>query len=166
MKKKTLTALGVAMILGLSIIGASSTFAQTTTTRQDPMSSIVEKIAAKFNLNKADVQTVFDENRKEHTAQMKANFGTQLSTYVTEGKITEAQKKLITEKRAELDAARGMQKDSSQTLTPEKRRAQMEAKRTEIETWAKDNGIDMQYLSPKGGRGHGGFGHLTRSATQ
>ncbi len=43
--------------------------------------------------------------------------------------------------------------------TPEERRAAMEVKRTELEKWAKDNGIPIEYLRPGGGHhGPGGPG--------
>ncbi len=40
--------------------------------------------------------------------------------------------------------------------TDEERKSAMEAKRTELEQWAKDNNIPMQYLRGSGGPGgHG-----------
>ena len=71
-------------------------------------------------------------------------------------KITEEQKQLILQKREEMHDAREAKRESNASLTPEERKSQMEAKKTELEKWAKENGIDMQYLM-LGGRGHGGF---------
>ena len=149
--------MAIATTLGLGIFGSSQAFAQTTTT-QNPMSSLIQSIATKFGLNQADVQAVFDAERQKHQAQMKANFEKQLTQYVTDGKLTEAQKQLILQKRSELQATRKSQKESNTSLTPEERKSQMDAEKTALQAWAKENGIAMQYLMPQGGRGHGGFG--------
>ncbi len=152
-------------VLGAGILSASTAFAQqSTTSEQDPMSSLVQKIATKFNLSQDDVQAVFDEEHEERHTQMEANFEQQLSQYVSDGKITEQQKQLIIEKRKEMASERESSKDNFKNLSEDERKTQMNAKKTELEAWAKENGIDLQYLMPKGGRGgpgmagHGGFG--------
>lgn len=151
-------------VLGAGLLTASTAFAaQTSGTGQNPMDTLVQKIADKFKLNKDEVQAVFDEAHEEGATQMQADFEEQLSTYVSEGKITEAQKQLILEKRKEMDGEREANKDSGQTLSDEERKTQMESERQELETWAKQNGIDVQYLMQRGGKGHGfggpgGFG--------
>lgn len=157
MTKKTIVTYALLTVIGLGTIGTTSVFAQTPTDTQNPMDSLVQKIATKFGLNQSDVQAVFDADREEHHAEMKANFEKQLSQYVTDGKITDAQRQLILQKRAELDAAHEAKKDSATNLTPEERKSQMDAERTSLEAWAKDNGIDMQYLMPQRGKGHGDF---------
>lgn len=143
-------------VLGAGILTASTAFAQQSdSSMQNPMNSLVEKIATKFNLNQDEVQAVFDEAHKERHGEMKAKFEEQLSTYVSEGKITEEQKQLILQKREEMDAEREANKDQFQNLSDDERRSQMEQKRAELKAWADENGIDLQYLMPKGGRGHG-----------
>lgn len=62
-----------------------------------------------------------------------------LENAVSDGKISEAQKTLIEQKRSELDT---------------KRKADHDA----LEQWATDNGIDLQDIIPMGGRGFGGPG--------
>lgn len=156
MNKKTIATMAVVAVLGMGVLGSSSAFAQTSTTDQNPMSSLVQSIATKFGLKEADVQAVFDAQREKHHEQMQADAEKKLTQYVTDGKITEAQKQLILQKREEMHEAREAKKQSYSSLTPEERKSQMEAKRTELEAWAKENGIDMQYLM-LGGRGHGGF---------
>lgn len=142
-------------VLGAGILTASTAFAQSTTAAQDPMSSLVQKIADKFNLNESEVQAVFDEERGERHATMQADFEKQLSTYVSEGKITEEQKQLILEKRLEINAERESNKGAFKNLSNEERKTQMETRRAELEAWATENEIDLQYLMPKGGKGHG-----------
>jgi hypothetical protein len=158
MTKKTVTTLALVTVLGLGIIGATSSFAQTMSTADNSMTSLVQKIATKFGLKQADVQAVFDEEHQAREAAMQAKVETQLSQFVTDGKITEAQKQLILQKRKELDAKRATQRATMQNLTPEERKSQMDAERAALDKWAQQNGIDTQYLMMFGGKGHHGFG--------
>lgn len=163
MLKKSLLSIAAVTVLGAGALGSSIAYAQTTTDTQNPMSSLVQKIATKFNLNQSDVQAVFDASRQERQTQMKAKVESQLTQWVTEGKITEAQKQLILQKQQELQATRQSNRTNMQSLTPQERQTQKAAKRAELQAWAKDNGIDIQYLMPMGGKG---FGHFGKSSSQ
>lgn len=148
-------------ILGTGVLTSTQVFAQTS---NDPMSSIVQKIADKFGLNKSDVQSVFDQDRADKKIAMEARSEAQLDQDVKDGKITEAQKQLIISKRKELEATRQNQMKNMQgksqdeiKATMEAKKATMEAERKSLEDWAKQNGIDVKYLM--GGFGmHGGPG--------
>lgn len=121
-------------------------------------SSIVQKIAQKFGLKEADVQSVFDEERQQHMSEMHVKFEGQLTQDVKDGKITEAQKQLILAKSTEFETLHETQKEAFKNMNPEQRRTAMEAKHAELETWAKQNNIDMKYiLGHKGmiGKGRG-----------
>ena len=146
--------LAVVTILGLGILGSSSVLANETG-NTNHMSSLAQKIAEKFGLNQADVQAVFDEAHEERNVQVQEEFESRLTQYVTDGKITAEQKQLILQKRAELDAKREADRESMQNLTEDERRTKMTEEKTALETWTKENGIDIQYLMP-GGRDHGG----------
>ncbi len=108
--------------------------------------TLIQRLVEKFGLKTADVQAVFDTVRSEHQAQMQKDMAERYDELVQEGKLTEAQKYLITAKLAELNAQREAEKDTWKDLTPEERRAKMEARRSELEAWAKENGIDVQYV--------------------
>lgn len=149
-KKITVSAITLA-ILGTSILGGAAVFAQGT---DDSSTSIVQKISDKFGLKKEDVQAVFDQERSERRSTMEAKHEEQLAQYVKDGKITEAQKKLILEKRSEMEKNMKQSLEALKNMTPDERKSQMEAKRTELEAWAKENGIDPTYLI--GGMGRGG----------
>ncbi len=130
MKKSKLIGLST-MAVTLGVVGlAGIASAQTSTSN----TSLVDKIATKFSLKKADVQAVFDEQKTERQAEHKAEVSERLQDLVDDGKITAEQKTKIEAKQAEHQAAR-------------------EAERTELEKWATDNGIELRYLM--GGRGHG-----------
>lgn len=156
MKRKVFLTAAALTLIGTSLAGMTGAYAQASTT--DSPTNLVKAIADKFNLKQEDVQSVFDQERTTHMAKMKASFESRLSADVTSGKITEAQKQLILTKRNELEAMREEHKNDSTTLTPAERKTQMEAKKTELETWAKDNGIDLKYLL--GGMGKGMRGHM------
>ena len=152
-----------AVVIGGVLMGSTRAFAQESTSATNPMASLVQMIASKFGLNKDEVQAVFDQSREEMQKNRQEEYATRLSQLVTDGKITEAQKQLILSKHAQMQTARenelGAMKDQTQT----ERRASMEARRTELENWATQNGIDVQYLMQgngknSGGRGMQGFG--------
>jgi len=149
--------LGLAMIAGT--LGVTSAEAQGEETRQP----LVQKIAERFNLKEADVQAVFDEEKSAHRQEMRQKFDDKLNQAVTDGKISEAQKQLITNKRTELKQAFETRREELKNLTPEERKEAMHKHRQELKAWAEANNIEMKYLmpDPKGGPPYGqprGFG--------
>lgn len=164
--KKTILTMFVVGFIGYGLVGAGNAYAQETAARPNMFSTLVEKIAAAFNLDKAKVQEVVtqveSDHRAERQAEMKDRQEEKLSQLVTEGKITEAQKQAIIKKQAEMKAQ--YSSDAFKNMTQEQRSAAMEKHRTEMNTWADSQGIDPQYLMQgKGGRGFGmkgGFGGM------
>lgn len=149
LKNKLILPIVATMILGAGIFGAAYTFAQGT----GQYSSIVQKIAAKFNLNPADVQSVFNENRTERISQMQTKFEDTLTQDVKDGKITDAQEQLILDKRKELLAQSQTNRDTWKNMTPDQRKTVFDNQKNDLQNWAKQNGIDIKYL-------FGGFGRF------
>jgi len=112
----------------------------------------IQKLAEKFNLNVSDVKAFFDENRPAKMEPGK-NFEAKLDEAVTDGELTAEQKALILAKRDEIKSQMQANRDANKDLSKEQRKAAMEAKRIELETWAKANNIDLKYVM--GGRGFG-----------
>jgi hypothetical protein len=113
-------------------------------------SSIVEKIASKFNLSKDEVATVFKEDRAARQAERETNQAERLATAVSDGSLTQAQADYITTVRAEIkmlieSASSGSDNDTT--------REQIKTKMDALRTWANDNNVDKKYL---GGGHHGG----------
>ena len=154
MKRALLTA-GIVSAVGLAgAAGVSSVYAATTATGPtDPMSSLVDKIAERFSLNKSDVQQVFDENRQAMQAEREQRIKDELNQLVTDGKLTQDQVDKINAKRTELKAKRDEARSSGQSASD--RRTAMQAERTELAQWADDNDIPTEYLRYVFG-GHGG----------
>ncbi len=161
--KKQLIAAGLVATIGIAGLGAGAANAETSASAStDPMSGLVDKIASKFNLNKTEVQQVFDEQKTAMHAEREQKVKDQVAKLVTDGKITTAQADAINAKRAELEKEREANKDSFKDKTEEERKAEKDKRKTELETWAKEQGISTDYLryvmghGPGGPGGHGG----------
>lgn len=127
----------------------------------DGRTSIIEKIATRFNLNQDEVQQVFDEHREERREARRSMIEEKLNQAVTDGKITEAQKQLLLDKKEEMMNEHQGKMEEFRNLSQEEKREKMQehrgefqAHREEFKTWAEENGIDLDEL-----RGYfGGFG--------
>lgn len=157
--KKQLVIAGAVAVVGTAA-AATGAYAVSTTAVQPGsahMSSLVDAIAAKFNLKKDDVQKVFDDNRTQMEQKRNQAVKDQLAQLVKDGKLTQAQADAITAKRAELEKQRQDERGSMQNKSESDRQATMQQHRTELDQWLKDNAIDSQYayLLMGGGHGHG-----------
>ncbi len=162
--RRVIAAAALIAALGVGAFGINATLAASN--GESDRTTLVEAIAEKFNVNVSDVQAVFDE----HHAQMRADFETReadrLAQAVEEGKITQEQADLITDKRAEIASFRASLKD----MTPEERRAALKDEKAEIKAWAEENDIPLNVFLPesfgmrgnmhgKGMMGHGMMGN-------
>jgi N-acetylglucosamine kinase-like BadF-type ATPase len=122
--KKSLLVAAVVATVGVS--GALlPTLASAETSNTD--TSLVDKIAQKFNLKTEDVQAVFDQEKSERQAEKQQAVANRLQKAVDDGKITAEQKTLIENKMKELQTAR-------------------DAEMKELQTWAEDNKINAKFL--------------------
>ena len=154
-KKSTLLAVGAASVLvGLASVGVVSAATSTT----NPQDSLVTQIADKFHLNKTDVQKVFDDHHEQMESKRESDVKSRLDQAVKDKKITQEQEDKIIAKLKELKSQHEADREAMKNKTPEERKAAMEAKRTELEKWAKDNNIPTEYLRHMGG--HGPHGHM------
>lgn len=117
---------------------------------------LIDKLASRFNLNKADVQKVFDETKAERVAEMEKNYEERLQTAVTNGSLTSTERDKILAKHKELEEFR----QSLESKTVAEARDAMTAKHTELKKWADDNDIPLHYVmfGVKKGHGPGKFG--------
>lgn len=153
-KRIVIPAVALSILLGAGALGIGSLYAS----EDNPQNSIIEKIAQKFNLNKDEVQKVFDEEREERVKVMQERFAKILDEAVDKGELTEAQKNLIIAKKAEIKGNIEAKRDENMDLSREEMQTKMKAQKEELEKWASDNGIDMKYLMGMGGFGRGGHG--------
>lgn len=153
MKSKLLLA-SLTTLIGLGIL-TTNVSAQSQGQANGPMSSVVQAIADKFGLDQTEVQTVFDQVHNQMRQQRQADFQNRLDDLVSQGQVTESQKQLILEKHEEMAATRQSEFESFKDLTPSERRTAMETRRQELQTWATDNGINLDYLMLGHGKGPG-----------
>jgi len=148
------TMIASAAVAAVSIAGISGVGMASAATSDDSSTgtSIVDKIATKFNLNKDEVKAVFDANRTEHQAEMQAKMAERLAQAVTDGKLTQEQADHIT---AELKDIQNLMGTASPEDVSDEEREAIKAKMDALHTWAEDNDIDLKYI---GGMRHGG-GH-------
>lgn len=153
--KKPLLIAGVTgSVAFASLTGAGA--ASAATNAQSGSDSLVAKIAQKFSLKEADVKEVFEEEKASRDTERKTANEERLTQAVTDGKITDEQKKKILAKQEELQANRESDREAMKDKTAEERRTAMETKRAELEKWAEENNIPVEYMhSGKGAGGHG-----------
>lgn len=146
---KSLIVGGIVGTIGLGSIGAltDATVAGAESANSSSTgTSLVDKIASTFNLNKDEVQKVFDADRSEREAEREKQITERLQKLVDDGTITTAQKAAIETKLKELKAEREASKDSLKDLSADERKAKMDEKKTELETWSKEQGLDLTKL--------------------
>ena len=83
---------------------------------------------------------------KETPEQHQTHLDSRLSALVAQGKITADQKKLIEDKFKVLFDQKQKIKADWKNKTSEERKAAREKEMTDLQKWAKDNGIDPKYL--------------------
>jgi hypothetical protein len=143
--------------LSLAATAAVPVFAATPATNsspQDRQETLIQALVQRFNLNKSDVQQFFQDQQGQHFTEMLTRLSERLTTQVTQGKLTEVQKNAILEKAKEVKA----KQDTFRALSQTERETQMKQYRTDLENWAKQQGIDKRYLQDLLGGGHGGPG--------
>lgn len=150
------TAVGVTGLTGFTVANAATE----RNGSADHRTSLIQAVATKFNLKEADVQSVFNAQHEKMEAEREAEVKAKIAQLVSDGKITQAQADKIIAKRAELKAEHEAERAANPDMTREEMRAERSAHRTELEAWAKENGIDSDYLREvfSGPRGHGGPG--------
>lgn len=152
MNKKKMLAAAIASLGIASVVGVGTVAAQ-----EASGTSLAEKIATQFNLNKDEVQKVIDGDHAERHAEMQKRVEERLQEAVDAGKLTAEQKDKIVAKMKELESNREAKREEMQGKSQEERRSAMKAERDDLKKWAEENNIPTEYLM-FGSRGHGGPG--------
>ncbi len=109
-------------------------------------SSLMATLSQKLGIDQSKLEKAFDEMRSDKQQQMLKTFEAKLDEAVKAGKLTEAKKKLILDKKSEYMEARQKMSENWQNMTPAQRRAEAEKHRTEMREWAEKNGIPSDFL--------------------
>jgi hypothetical protein len=136
MKKKLLMASALA-VSSLGVAGSAMAATETGDTFRDEMAS---KFAERFNLNKEDVANFMEEQHEARHAEMEAKVTEALKTAgFSDEQITSLQ-----EKKAEQRSEHKAWREANPDATQEEREAHRTAEREEFETWATEQGIDLE----------------------
>lgn len=159
--KKPLLIAGIVGTVGAGTLATGAVVnAESGSSASGPMSGLVDKLASTFNLDKTKVQEVLDQQRSEMEKNREAKATERLQALVDKGTITSAQKTAIEAKLKEMKQDREQNKEEFKNMTAEERKSAMDEKRTELESWADEQGIDLNELKGilRGGgpRGEGG----------
>lgn len=117
----------------LATLGGATVLSATAVNAQSNGSTLVERIASKFNLSESDVQAVVDEIHEEKQVERQAEMSENLQDKVESGDITSEQKTLIETKQKEIQLERENEQNS-------------------LQKWADENNIDPKYLMQGRGR--------------
>lgn len=136
----TVVAAGLAGLVGVNVVHAASN-------PQDGQQSLVDTIASTFNLNKTDVQKVFDDQRQARQAAHQQKYEARVRQAVKDGTLTQDLADQLVAKQKELASYR----DSLKGKTPAERRSAMKTEWDNFAQWARSNKI-AQNLWPFGPR--------------
>lgn len=154
-----LTAVAVGSLAGVGAVNAFDN------AQQD---GLIDRIATDTGVDREKIAASFDAYHEEMHTKMETERSAHLQELVDTGKITAEQKTALEAKHDEMEAERESWK--SQNLSREEMRDKMHAARDEFETWAEQQGIDLEIVRPEGrpgfGGGHGRPGGMHGSQTQ
>ena len=117
MNKKKVLAVGLASLGIAGVLGSGAALAET-----GSGSTLAEKIASHFNLNKDEVQKVLDQDRADHQADREKQYEERLQKAVDDKKITSEPRDKILAKQKELELYFESQRDAMKDKTPQERR--------------------------------------------
>ena len=158
-----IAAVGIISFAGLSTVSADNE-------ETGKFGQMGQRFAQRFGLDQTEVESFLQEDRQamrqERKEEMQAKSDEKLSEAVDNGIITEDQKAALIAKREENKPDMGENRD----LSVEEREALRETNKADMESWANDNGIDLEALheylgGPQGPReGKSGRGMGSRQA--
>jgi predicted RND superfamily exporter protein len=154
MKKQLIVAsLATAVsVAGLSSIGIANAATDTNSSSTNPVSSLVDEITSKFNLNKSDVQAVFDSHHDAMDAKRESNLKDRLTVLVQSKKLSQSQADAIQVKHDALVKQHEANRDNVRSETDAERKAAHVAQKADIDAWAKQNNIPSEYVHLVQGR--------------
>lgn len=153
LSKNMLAAVAVTTVAAGGLLGVSAASAHGNGEHKD---ELVTKLAEKFNVDKSEVEAVFEAQHAEMEAEREAERSEHLQSLVDSGKITAEQKTALEAKFEEMHTKREELKD--QNLTRKEIHDKMDEARDSFEAWAEEQGIDLDAIRPERGA-RGEFGH-------
>ena len=163
MKKQLILPIGAVAMTAAIMFGTSQILAYNGNQNHD---ALVQRIASSFGKSDSEVQAVFDSFRADQQAQRESEFEARIAQAVSDGSLTADQQQLLIQKHEELQTQHQADVANKDSMTREEWRAERQAERDSLESWASDNGIDITYLMPErgpmAGQGPGMGGEMGR----
>lgn len=152
---KNVLAAGLVTVATGTLLGVSSVTAQSSDTSAE---TIVDKIVSTFNLDREEVEAVFEEHREQKHEERQAHWEERLADLVEEGSLTQDQAnrlhELHTEHHEKIEALREQGADRDEIHD------QIQQHRDDMKSWAEEEGIELDGLQmfngPRGFGRHGG----------
>ena len=117
----------------------------------------VSEFAERFDLNEDEVKSYFEEKREQRQNEREEQHAEHLSSLVADGSITQQQADALSAKKDEMRDAR--EALHGQDLTKEEMHERMQQAREDFNTWADEQGIDLDSIRPeradRDSKGHG-----------
>lgn len=159
---KTSYKLFIAGATTLPILGLAGTaFASQGTNGNGFGDNFASKFAERFNVDKGEVSSFMNQQHEEREAQREAKVSEALKT----AGFSDEQTTALRDKKEAQHEAMETWRDANPNATREEMKARRDADKTEFETWATGQGIDiakvreaLQSAMPMGGHGKGGRG--------
>lgn len=157
MNKKIIIPAAAVLIAGAAIYTSGQVSAQGFGSGQD---TLIQKLAQAFGKSEDEVKEVFEEMHDEHKVEMQERQEERLDEAVASGEITEDQKQLILNKHEELKAQHEADFENKDNLSKEEWGELKQSYQQDLEQWASENGIDLQYFHQGMGKHMKGNGHM------
>lgn len=116
--------------------------------------SIIDKIASRFNLDKNEVQAVFDEEHQARETEREAHEKQMLDKAVSSGKLTQAQADHIAQVMSEI---RALHNEAEPGRLTSDALDQIKSKMDALHDWAEANNIDVPFMKINKGYHHHSF---------
>lgn len=138
--------------LAVTILGGALLTAQQTQAfwgAKPEQGEFAKTLAQHLGVPEENVKSALTKMREQHRQQHVENLTAKLDALIAEGKLTTAQKQAVLVKFAEIQKQH--EKDMANGVTPgtrEERKENHQARKAELEAWAKEQGIDLSLLMP------------------
>lgn len=111
-------------------------------------------LAERFDLDAVEVQRYFEEKKAEKSVEREEKRNQHIASLVSDGTLTQEQADALDAKWDEMKSKKDALKE--QELSSEEMREQFEQSRSEFNSWAESEGINIEDIKPQG------FGHKHR----
>jgi hypothetical protein len=149
MNKKVL--LPTVALTVLAATGYGVSFANAQEIDDQPV-TLIQRIANRFNLNQDEVEQTFQEHKQYMGERLRQGYIQKLDQAVIDGLLTQDQKNALLAKKEEM-----RESYNYEDLTKEEILAQKKEHHEKFETWAEDEGIDLDALGFDKGMGKHGM---------